>query len=88
MVQALTQLREKSVSVRTVLADQTLAYVTAALSLIAGLAWNDAVKALIDYLFPLTRDSVLAQFLYAILMTMVVVLLTLLLRRVFGLVKK
>lgn len=64
-----------------------MGYVTAALSLVAGLAWNDAVKAAITYYFPAQTSSITAQFLYAIAMTVIVVLLTLVLRRVIGLVK-
>jgi|GEM_PF-1503883 len=78
---------EKSVEVRAALADQTMAYVTAALSVVAGLAWNDAVKAAITYYFPAQASSIAAMFLYAVLMTAVVVILTLILRRVIGLVK-
>lgn len=88
MAKLLRELKEQGSEVRAALADQTLAYVTAALSLIAGLAWNDAVKALIEYLFPKATDGLAAQFIYASLMTIVVVLLTLLLRRLFGIVKK
>jgi lysylphosphatidylglycerol synthetase-like protein (DUF2156 family) len=65
----------------------TMAYVTAALSVVAGLAWNDAVKAAITYYFPAQTSSIAAQFLYAVLMTVIVVLLTIILRRVIGLVK-
>ena len=49
--------------------EKTLGYVTAALGLIAGLAWNDAVKAFIEYVFPVKANSVAAKFLYALLMT-------------------
>ncbi len=87
MTKVIQQLNERSREARTALADQTMGYVTAALSLVAGLAWNDAVKAAITFYFPAQTSSIAAQFLYAGLMTLVVVLLTLLLRRVIGLVK-
>jgi hypothetical protein len=87
MTKVIQHLSERSREARTALADQTMGYVTAALSLVAGLAWNDAVKAAITFYFPAQTSSIAAQFLYAGLMTLVVVLLTLLLRRVIGLVK-
>lgn len=83
----LKRIGEQSVEVRAALADQTMSYVTAALSVVAGLAWNDAVKAAITYYFPAQTSSITAQFLYAGFMTVIVVVLTLVLRRVIGLVK-
>ena len=62
---------------------QVLAYVTAGFGLVAGLAWNEAIKALIDYLFPLSQNSVWIKFLYAIIMTFVVVVISLYLVKLF-----
>ena len=81
------KLSKHSAPVRAALADQTINYVTAALSVVAGLAWNDAVKAAITYFFPAQASNIAAQFLYAALMTVVVVVLTLVLRRIIGLVR-
>jgi hypothetical protein len=50
-------------------------YVSAALGLVAGLAWNDAIRSLIEAAFPLARDTVAIKFLYAALVTVVVVVL-------------
>ncbi|PIP45941.1 MAG: hypothetical protein COX15_01875 [Candidatus Colwellbacteria bacterium CG23_combo_of_CG06-09_8_20_14_all_42_19] len=47
-------------------------YIVGALGLVAGLAWNDAIKALIEYLFPLAKNTLLAKFIYAILMTFII----------------
>ena len=63
--------REGAKEVRT----KTFTYVSTALGLVAGLAWNDAIKALIDLLFPFSKNALAAKFLYAILITLVVVLL-------------
>lgn len=56
---------------------QTIGYIAAALSLVAGLAWNDFVKSLIEYLFPLIQNTIFAKLLYAVLITLIVVFLTL-----------
>lgn len=87
MTKVIEKVHAQSKEVRAAFADQTMSYVTAALSVVAGLAWNDAVKAAITHFFPAEASSIAAQFLYALLMTVVVVLLTLVLRRVIGLVK-
>lgn len=51
-------------------------YMAGAFGLIAGLAWNDAVKSLIEYFFPQTGNGLLAKFIYALLITLVVVIVT------------
>ena len=63
--------------------DQTFAYITTALGLVAGLAWNEAVQGLITYLLPTRANSVIAKFIYAIAMTVVVIVLTQYLKRFF-----
>ena len=51
-------------------------YITAAIGFVVGLAWNDAIKAFIEYLFPLQKNSVTAKFFYAALITIILVLVT------------
>jgi len=58
--------------------ERTVGYITAALGLVAGLAWNDAVKSLIDYFYA-DSSSILAKFIYALIVTAVVVLISYLL---------
>lgn len=55
---------------------QTLGYVVAAFGLVAGLAWNEAIKSLIEYLFPIGQNTLLAKFGYAVLITAIVVAVT------------
>jgi len=47
-----------------------------AFGLVAALAWNDAITALFTYIFPEKTSGLQAQFLYAILVTLIVVLVT------------
>jgi hypothetical protein len=49
-------------------------YLTTAFGLIVGLAWNDAVKSLIDYWFPADENGLIAKFLYALILTLIVVI--------------
>ncbi len=51
-------------------------YLLAAFGLVAGLAWNEAVKSLIDSIFPIESNSVPAKFIYALVVTIIVVVFT------------
>ncbi len=59
--------------IRKEIRERTVGYVVAALGLVAGLAWNDAVKALIEYAFPLSQNTLVAKFIYAVVITLVIV---------------
>ncbi len=76
--------REESARVRREVRERTAGYITAALGLVAGLAWNEAIKAFIEYFFPVSQNSILAKLIYAIAMTIVVVVLTVYLMRFTG----
>lgn len=56
---------------------QSLGYILAAFGFVAGLAWNDAIKALIDVAFPLAKEGLVAKFLYAVIATVIVIIATL-----------
>ena len=62
--------------------ERTIGYILAAFSFVAGLAWNEAVKSLIDQVFPNSGNSVLIKFIYAFLITVIIVLATVYLLRV------
>ena len=47
----------------------------AGFGLVAALAWNDAIKALFSLVFP-QASNVIAQFIYAILITIIMVVIT------------
>jgi hypothetical protein len=53
--------------------ERTAGYILAALGLVAGLAWNDAVKTLIENFFPVGHGGIFPKFLYAIIITLLVV---------------
>jgi hypothetical protein len=69
---------EPSVSPRLAseLRERTVGYVLTALGLVAGFAWNEAVKALIEYIFPSAQNGIAAKFVYAVLITAAVVIIT------------
>jgi len=53
------------------------------LGLVAGLAWNDAIKSLIEFFFPNQQNTVLAKIVYAAVITLVVVILSIIVSRLF-----
>ncbi len=65
------------------LRNKILTYIGGGFGLVAGLAWNEAIKELTQYLFPLSRDTILVKFIYAVLMTVVVVFVITYLERIF-----
>ncbi len=80
----LEHFQEKSKQLEREVRDKTLGYIMAGLGFVAGLAWNDAIKTAIEALFPLQRDSMWVKFLYAAVITLVVVAGSLLLARIMG----
>jgi hypothetical protein len=62
---------------------QTIGYITAAFSLVAGLAWNEAIKSAIDSTFIFSHDSLWVKFIYAALLTLILVLVTIYLNYLF-----
>ena len=59
-------------------------YILAAFGLVAGLAWNDAVKTLIETVFPVKASTIVPKFVYAILMTLIVVIVSNYLSRILN----
>ena len=58
------------------LKSQSIGYLLAAFGLVAGLAWNDAIKSSIEYVFPIDKNGLLPKFIYAAAVTVVVVVVT------------
>lgn len=57
--------------------DRSMTYIAGGLGIVVGLAWNEAIKSLIDYFYPATgANSISAKFIYAVIITIVVVLVT------------
>lgn len=61
---------------------------TAGFGLVAALAWNDAIKAIFTEFFPSPGDNIIALVGYALVITILVVIVTIQLGRVVNLAKK
>ncbi len=72
----LKRLKEEQARLRKEIQEKTVGYILAALGLVAGLAWNEAIKSLIDQFFPSNGNSILIRFVYAIIITIIVVVAT------------
>jgi len=64
--------------------EKTLGFVVTAFGLVAGLAWNEAIQSLIKSIFVIDKNTIWAKFIYAIVMTLILVLMTIFLARIFG----
>lgn len=74
MENKLKKLKQDEDKIRTQVQKQVLGYITAAFGLIAGLAWNEAIKALIEELIPLGKNTLWAKLVYALIITIIVVI--------------
>ena len=70
----------KPVPLKTEVLDKIAALVTAAFGLVAALAWNDAIKAVFKEIFG-TADAIGPMLIYAILVTIIAVILTIIVAR-------
>jgi len=81
-----TQKEKKSLKVEILEKLSTL--VTAGFGLVAALAWNDAIKAVFAHFFPKPADNIAALVGYALVITILVVIVTIQLGRAVNLAKK
>ena len=56
--------------------DKIIQFVTAAFGLAAGLAWNEAIQALIERFVGLTDDGLAGKLTYAVILTLIAVTVT------------
>jgi len=78
------KIKNGSQEIKKEIREKTSGYILAAFGLVAALAWNDAIKSLIEYFFPLNKNTVLIKFTYAILITFIVVIISVYLRRLLS----
>ena len=75
--------KKESADLRKEVRERTINYLSAAFGIVAGLAWNEAVKSLIEAFFPQgDANSVLAKFVYAIAVTLIIVFITVYLEKI------
>jgi hypothetical protein len=72
--------REEGEAVSSEVLDKLVELITAAFGLVAALAWNTAIQELFTMIFPEAGDLI-AKFLYAVVVTVLVVFVTIRLGR-------
>jgi hypothetical protein len=75
--------KEKGDEVKTQVAQTISTLMTVAFGLIAALAWNDAIKAIIATVMP-QGNGITGLLIYAILITIIAVVATLIIARALG----
>ncbi len=79
------EIKKKSENFRREVHQQTTGYIMTALGIVAGLAWNEAIKAFIDYVYPAGGgNSLSAKFSYAVIVTIIIVIVSVYLVRLAG----
>jgi len=63
------KLEEEKRKIESTFKSQLETILLAAFAFVAGLSWREVINSLMDYLFPLSKDTILAKFLYAIVVT-------------------
>jgi hypothetical protein len=78
------KIKEESRAIREAVREKTLGYILTALGLVVGLSWNEAIKSSIEYFFPAANENTLfAKFYYASFLTLILVIFSVYLNRIF-----
>ena len=72
----ISSIKQKEQAIKKEVREKTIGYILAALGLVAGLAWNEAIKGFIDSIFPSSGNGLLVKFFYAIVVTLLVVIIS------------
>ena len=78
---------EKEQPMKILIVDKMSALTTAAFGLVAALAWNEAIKAIFKEIFG-SADALLPILAYAIIVTIIAVILTILVARTLSKMKE
>lgn len=81
MPQKLPKIKETSEQIKREVRSKSIGYILTALGLVAGLAWNDAISSSINQLFPFGKNSAVAKTIYAVIITLLVVTVSIYLTR-------
>lgn len=75
------KIKNKSEEIKKEIRQKTIGYILTALGLVAALAWNEAIKSFIEHFFPMSKNTLLAKFIYAMVITFIVVIFSISLMR-------
>lgn len=69
-------------NVKEAIVERTVTLILAGFGVVAALAWNDAIQSLVNFLFPLQKNTVIAKFFYALLITIIITVISLRLKKI------
>lgn len=72
----ISKLKEKEEGIKREVKEKTIGYILAAFGLVAGLAWNEAIKSFIDLIFPTAGKDLFVKLIYAVVVTLLVVFIS------------
>lgn len=72
----ISKLKVKEDAIKREVKEKTIGYILAALGLVAGLAWNEAIKGFIDSIFPSSGNGLFVKLIYAVVVTLLVVFIS------------
>jgi len=76
------EIKKETTNIKTEIRQKTFGYILTAFGLVAALAWNDAITNLINYLFPFEKNTIVIKFVYALIITFVVVFISIYLTKI------
>ena len=79
---------EKSAEFKVQLLETFASLITAAFGLVAALAWNDTIKLAVAQLFPHGNGEIYSMIVYALIVTILAVIMTLFISRSLSKAKK
>ena len=81
IIEKIDNLKKETIALKKEVKEKTFGYIMGALSLVAGLAWNEAIKGMIDLIYPATASGVWAKFIYAIVITVFLTIIAVILAK-------
>lgn len=79
---AIEKIKKETKEIERTVEDQLFNYIIAAFSLVAGLAWNEAIKSVLAAIFPAEYQGWLGKLLYALVISMIVIIVSIILSRI------
>lgn len=81
----LERLKEEQRALRREVRTRMVGAIIGALGIVAGIAWNDAVRAAIDHFYPPTRGAdIFPKFLYAFTITVIISIFIYIISKIFS----
>lgn len=77
IMEQINAFKNEGAKLRAEVREKTATYIMGGLGVVVGLAWNEAIKGLIEYFLPFAgAGTLVAKFVYAVLLTVIIVVAT------------